>query len=217
MNQNSKTYEVNYIPNDIIDCNDKSSNLCWEKANSLLYFDNYWGSKPKQKTEFKALWSDTHLFLKYCVYDSSVYIDHNKDLIKGVNNSDRVEVFFRKNESLNPYYCLEIDPSPRVMVFKALPNKVFDFKWNWPLGGLVVKSSISSNKYVVEMAISIESLNKLNLISNNTIEVGLYRAKYIKEDNGVFEPKWISWINPNTENPNFHIHTSFGKLQLINK
>ena len=203
----SKIYEVNYISNE--------NNLQWDKANSLQEFDDYWGDKPKQKTEFKALWSDSHLFLKYNVFEVNVHIDNNEDLIKGVNNSDRVEIFFRKDKNLDPYYCLEIDPTPRVMDFKAQPNKVFDFGWSWPLDGLTVKSEILDNMFTVEIAISIESLNKLGLINNNVIEAGIYRAKYSKNENGILEPKWISWINPNTETPNFHIQTSFGKLHLI--
>jgi len=214
MKQVSKIYTVKHISDDGKISNDKLSDLHWDKANSLSDFDDYWGEKPLHKTEFKALWSDSHLFLRYVVFDSSVHTDDNEDLIVGVNNSDRVEIFFRKDKNLNPYYCLEIDTSPRVMDFKAKPNKEFDFTWSWP-GGLTVESTILEDKYIVEISIGIESLNELGLINNNIIEAGIYRAKYIKDNNGVFEPKWISWINPDTETPNFHIHTSFGKLHLI--
>ena len=59
-----------------------------------------------------------------------------------------------------------------------------------------------------------ESLKSFNLLKNNRIETGVFRAKYIKTQNECFEPNWITWINPNTETPNFHIASSFGVFIL---
>jgi hypothetical protein len=50
---------------------------------------------------------------------------------------------------------------------------------------------------------------------NNKIETGIFRANYREQENSFFEPTWISWMNPNTENPNFHAATSFGVLKLM--
>ena len=116
---------------------------------------------------------------------------------------------------MNPYYCLEIDTAARVMDFIALPEKNFDFKWNWPKNDLVVQSSRTENSFTVEGKISIESLKQFNLIKGSTIETGIFRAKYVEKGDLNFEPTWISWVNPNTETPNFHTPSSFGELILM--
>ena len=77
-----------------------------------------------------------------------------------------------------------------------------------------MKSSKNSNSFTVEGAISIDSLKKFHLIKDNKIETGIFRAKYNSTDAINFEPTWISWVNPNTETPNFHIASSFGVLEL---
>ncbi|MBP8793372.1 MAG: endoxylanase, partial [Lutibacter sp.] len=137
------------------------------------------------------------------------------DSVNSIGNSDRVELFFRTDANLDPYYCLEIDPTPRIMDFKAYPNKNFDFNWNWPKNDIIVKSDIENNFFVVEGAITLASLKKINLLKDNKIETGIFRAKYNKQDNSTFEPTWISWVNPQTETPNFHIASSFGQLILL--
>lgn len=154
------------------------------------------------------------IFLFYG-FDTKLHIDEKDDSVDSIRNSDRVELFFRTDESLNPYYCLEIDPISRIMDFKAKPNKNFNFKWSWTKNDLVVKSYINRNNFTVEIVISITSLRKLNLIKRNKIDVGIFRAKYYEQENLNFEPIWISWVNPDTESPNFHTPTSFGVLYLM--
>ena len=125
-------------------------------------------------------------------------------------------MFFRTNAELNPYYCLEIDPTPRIMDFKAYPNKKFNFEWNWPKNDILVKSHIDKDYFIVEGKLNIASLKAFNLIENNKIETGIFRAKFKQQKELNFEPTWISWVNPNTETPNFHTPTSFGVLHLEN-
>jgi hypothetical protein len=154
------------------------------------------------------------LFFCFKVNDPEVHIDSRDNTVASINDSDRVELFFRSDKSLNPYYCLEIDPTSRIMDFMAHPNKQFDFDWNWPTNDIEVKSSIESAYFTVEIAISLDSLTKLGLLKEGKIEVAIYRAKYNKQENGNFEPTWITWVDPNTKNPNFHIASSFGVLKL---
>ena len=52
------------------------------------------------------------------------------------------------------------------------------------------------------------------LIKGNKIEAEIFHAKYMEIVNSIFEPTWISWVNPNTENPNFHTSTSFGVFKF---
>ncbi|TDP01474.1 sugar-binding protein [Flavobacterium sp. 245] len=187
----------------------------WENANCLTDFSSPWNSDSISKIEFRSLWDFENLYFKFRVFDTAIYMDKKDNSFDSIGNSDRVELFFRANDSLDPYYCLEIDTAARLMDFMAKPNKDFDFGWKWPKEDLNIKASKDEISFTVEGNISIESLNRLNLIQNNTIETGIFRAKFSKNENQNYEPTWISWVNPKTAEPNFHIASSFGKLILM--
>lgn len=188
----------------------------WNEANCLTNFSSPWNNEPVKKIEFKAIHNSEKIFFQFKVNDNQVYTHPSEDQNDSINNSDRVELFFRSDVSLNPYYCIEIDPLARIMDFIAKPNKEFDFNWNWPMQDIEVKSTIESNYFIVEIAITLQSLKDLNLLKNGQIETGIYRAKYKQQNDSSFEPTWITWVNPNTETPNFHTSTSFGLLTLEN-
>ncbi|OXA78196.1 Carbohydrate family 9 binding domain-like [Flavobacterium aquidurense] len=187
----------------------------WKKANCLTDFSSPWKEDAISKIEFRALWDLENLYFKFIVFDTDIYIDEKDNSFDSIGNSDRVELFFRKNEAIDPYYCLEMDTSARIMDFKAKPNKDFDFKWKWPKEDLKVISLKDKNSFTVEGRISIASLKELNLIQNNIIEAGVYRAKFSLAENLQYDATWISWVNPNTPEPNFHIASSFGKFILM--
>lgn len=207
-----KTYKVKKVAIS----SDAEGNSFWKQASSLIDFSSPWDNRKIQKTEFKALYNSENLFFQFKVDDSQTHIHSSDDKNDSINNSDRVELFFRSDNSLNPYYCLEIDTYCRIMDFKAKPNKKFDFNWNWPSKEITVKSVVNKDDFIVEITISLQSLKDLNLLKNGNIETGIYRAKYHQQKDKTFKPTWITWINPNTKTPNFHIQTSFGKLELEN-
>jgi hypothetical protein len=211
-----KEYNVNLfeISNSILDGKDDSKK--WEKAEVLTDFESPWDTNSPNKIEFRAIWDYRNIYFYFKVFDNEIHIDRTDNSNRSIGNSDRVELFFRINDTLNPYYCLEIDPYSRIMDFKAYPNKKFDFNWNFPKSDLEIKSQINDQYFTVEIAINIEALRKLNLIKGNKIETGIFRAKYNKE-NSNYIPTWISWVNPKTNSPNFHISSSFGVLNLLNK
>lgn len=210
-----KNYNVNRIEKNTLQINGLGNIQFWNKAEIITDFISPWDASEHEKIELRALWDLDNIYFCFTVYDANVHIDEKDDSIDSINGSDRVEIFFRTDVALNPYYCLEIDPTPRLMDFMAHPNKKFDFHWNWPENDIIVKSVIKEDYFVVEIAITIQSLKSFSLIKNNIIEVGFYRAKYKKQENNVLEPSWISWVNPNTEMPNFHTPDSFGYLNLL--
>ncbi len=210
-----KNYPVNRIEKNILQINGFGNHPIWQKAVILTDFVSHWDNAKQEKIEFRALWDTQNIYFYYRVNDANVHIDKRSDGIESIGESDRVEIFFRTDAALNPYYCLEIDPTPRIMDFIAYPDRKFDFDWNWPKKDLTVKSNIQQDYFVVEIAISIQSLKDFKLIQNNCIQAGLYRAKYKKQENNQLEPTWISWINPNTVTPDFHISSSFGVLDLV--
>ena len=212
-----KTYKVNFTQRKDFTLFGDGNHPIWDEANSLTDFCSPWDNQPVKKIEFKAVHNSEKIFFQFKVDDNQVHIHPSKDKNDSINNSDRVELFFRSDAKLNPYYCLEIDTTGRIMDFKAKPNKDFDFNWNWPSKDIQVKSTTETNFFIVEIAISLQSLKELNLLKNDSIETGIYRAKYNQQKNGTFEPIWIPWVNPNTETPNFHTLTSFGLLTLENQ
>lgn len=214
MNQGIKNYEVKSIAANQLIVSGKGDSDLWETAIILDDFCSPWDSKAVSRIKFKALWDEEQLFFCFTVYDSEIHIVDKDNSIDSINNSDRVELFFRPDSSLNPYYCMEMDTKARVMDFIAYPNKNLNFDWSWPKDDLVVKSSVNEDSFVVEGAIRIASLKKFDLIKNNQIETGIFRAKYSKTDASDYEPTWITWVNPDTETPNFHIASSFGILTL---
>lgn len=209
-----KEYEVVLIPQNPENYNQILDASFWKKANCLTDFCSPWNNNPFSKIEFKAVWDLENLYFNFRVFDTDIYKDQKDDTFNSIGNSDRVELFFRTNESLNPYYCLEIDTAGRIMDFKAHPDKDFDFSWKWPKKDLQVKTSRDQTSFSVAGQISMQSLSDLNLIQNNTIEAGIFRAKFSLVENLQYQPTWISWVNPNTETPNFHIASSFGKFVL---
>lgn len=215
----SKTLENMYLVNKIfrnkLIVNGKGDHILWEQANIISRFYSPWNSENIKPIEFRSLWDENKLFFCFKVYDSEIHIDKSTDVYNSINNSDRVELFFRSDDAMSPYYCLEIDPTPRIMDFMAKPNKDFNFDWNWPTKDMMVKSTINKSYFVVEGWLSIKSLESFDLLKNNKIEVGIYRAKYQKQPNGTYDPKWITWVNPQTEEPNFHISSSFGLFELV--
>tara|TARA_R110002050_G_scaffold221364_1_gene357153 strand:- start:7511 stop:8155 length:645 start_codon:yes stop_codon:yes gene_type:complete len=211
-----KTYKVKLLEKSTKDLLNSDDSI-WENANSLIDFSSPWDNKPVKKIDFKALHNCKDLFFQFKVFDEDVYIYPSNDNNESINKSDRVELFFRTNKNLNPYYCLEIDPKARIMDFKAQPNKKFDFNWNWPENHIKVISNRNENSFTVEITISIQALKALSLLKENIIETGIYRAKYNKiEGEKGYQPTWITWVDPNTNEPNFHIKSSFGVLELEN-
>lgn len=209
-----KKYIVNHVPANKLTITGKADDQLWKIAKNLADFSSPWRALHGTKTEFRALWDDGNLYFMFKVFDTNIHIDKKNSGNESINVSDRVELFFRQDDSLDPYYCLEIDPTPRIMDFKAFPNRVFDFDWNWPENHLTVKSHRAADGFIVEGKISLASLEKLNLIHNHTIETGIYRAKYVKVDESTHDPIWITWVDPKTETPDFHIASSFGVLIL---
>jgi hypothetical protein len=185
----------------------------WSKTSELVDFSYPWDNEKSPETVFNAYYDDEFLFFRFksfCV-KPLIYIENNNKL--EVIHSERVEIFFRINEKMSPYYCLEIDPIGRVLDYKAEFYRNFDRTWQWP-SSLSINTFISEDNYEVTGKISLATLKNLNLINNNQIQIGLYRGHCIKLDGDKSIIKWISWIDSKSENPDFHIPSSFGILNF---
>lgn len=209
-----KTYQVNPISDETLVGPDIHSAL-WNNAFSLSDFAFPWDDGPTPAMTFRALYDQDWLYCLFNVQDSDVRVYVNKNEKAEVIYSDRVEMFFRQNGQLNPYYCLEIDPLARVYDYRAVFHRKFEPSWNWPSGHLVVQAERNQTNYAVSCAISMESLKHLGLVNDKQLQVGLFRGKCLELDVAKENMKWISWMKPDSLHPDFHIASAFGVLQLV--
>jgi hypothetical protein len=209
-----KTYAVKKLRGEELVITGKGDSPLWKNAIELTDFIYPWEKETPPSTSFKALHSNDWLYLLYKVKDDHINVLVKTNEKSEVVSSDRVEIFFRKDEQMSPYYGLEMDPNGRVYDYMAEYHRKFTSTWSWPAGDLIIKANKVADGYTVEVAISKKSLKELELIKGNKIEAGVYRGDCVEitEDNSKI--KWISWVRPDSPTPNFHIPSSFGVLEL---
>ncbi|MCF7568449.1 CBM9 family sugar-binding protein [Sabulilitoribacter arenilitoris] len=216
---NYNSYTVEKIGYKVKSINDFIPDSVWNSVQCLNDFSNPWNKDYPFDMSFKAIHTGKYLYLRYDVKDSNVLIYDKMKSELDVAQSDRVEIFFRKNKNMNPYFCLEIDPKGKVLDYKAEFYRRFDNSWNWPNGHLFAKGVTIKNGYRVDVILSLESLKMLGLLKDNKMEVGIYRgdctrlAEDLKSEAKI---EWITWVDPKTDEPDFHVPTSFGKI-ILNK
>lgn len=216
-NQQLKTYEVVKSKQEIV-IDGKGSDAIWAQAGLLTDFKLPWRDEIAQPTSFRAMWTDSALYLLYQVIDRDIVAPGAPQDELGVLPSDRVEIFFKVKGNMNPYYCLELDPRERVLDYQSQYYRNADFEWNWPNGGLKVMAKTNNEGYTVEAKITLESLRALEIINDdNSLDAGLFRGDYMHTNNNKSIVKWISWVDPGSDKPDFHVPSAFGKLILIDQ
>ena len=208
-----KSYMVKSI-RDELRVNGKGDSPLWADALELSDFIYPWENEKPPLTSFKALHNKDWLYCLFRVQDDNINMLVDKNAKSEVGASDRVELFFKIDDNLSPYYSLEMDPLGRVMDYKAAYYRKFDSKWSWPAGEMVIKTDLRKDGYTVELAFSKKSLTALGLLKANRLLTGLYRGNCIELKGKEATLKWISWVNPDSKTPDFHIPSSFGILIL---
>ena len=206
MNQ-SPTYEVRSV--------ETGTPLDWSRAKLLSAFAFPWEEREAPETEFRALWTDTHLHFRFdCVDDDLILVEGNDDRER-VIGSDRVEIFLAPDLSLNPYYCLEMDPRGALLDYRGRFHREFDWSWNCP--GLELGQAIDGNRYHVEGALPLATLGDLEILPPGSREflAGVYRAEFSTREDGSIHHGWMAWVDPGTPQPDFHVPESFGRFQLV--
>lgn len=210
----AQTYLVKNVASGAVSVDGKGSARAWRKANVLTDFVYPWDSAQAPATSFAALWDGKWLYGLYRVKDDSVITLVKKNDKMEVGASDRVEIFLKKNDTMDPYYCLELDADGRTLDYNAAYYRKVNYPWTWPEGQLIVKAARVKGGYIVEFAISIQSLKDLGLLENGRLQAGLFRAERKGTINGRADLRWISWIRPKADHPDFHIPSAFGALVL---
>lgn len=182
-----------------------------------------WEAKEAPVTVFKSYNDGTNLYFLFEVTDPDVIVDSEwKDDESTVDVEDRAELFFAGGPVDKPgatgmplYYGVEVDPDGRVHDYSVEYYRKFDGTWN--LEGMETAGQTTDSGYVVEGMIPLKSLKDLGLInSDNVMRTGVYRAEFTTNPDGD-EPimEWISWVNPKTEAPDYHVDSSFGEFRIL--
>ncbi|WP_440874402.1 carbohydrate-binding family 9-like protein [Thalassotalea sp. PLHSN55] len=184
----------------------------WQKATKVDNFSLPWRKHIPQATVFKSFIDDKDFYFAFQVNDNEIVIQENISDEIDVASQDRVEIFISKHHDLSVYYCIEIDAKGRVLDYKAKIYRQFD--QSWQLDQLNIASTINENGYTIEGKFPLSELAKIGL-GENQFYIGLFRADYssstvvgssiIKKS----DIQWISWINPNIAQPDFHIPEVF--------
>jgi len=206
----SKTYTLKYIQNPAIDIDGFNREKNWRNAEEDTRFSWPWIDAPSPATRFRAFYSDDFVFFYFDTDDSDLVI--SPDSGEGaVARGDRVELFFSTDPEMKDYYCLEIDPTGRVLDYKASFYRDFDRIWN--LEGLRTAGRITNTGYAVEAAIPLDWFRQTsisNMEPGSSLIAGIYRGEFSYSKTGEINQSWISWQNPQTKKPDFHVPSSLG-------
>jgi hypothetical protein len=209
-----KFYLVKHVEHPDVSLLDRSVTAKWETVTALTDFSYPWEKEEAPSTVFKSTHDNKWLYCNFRITDKDIRVFVKTNIKEEVLHGDRVELFFKRDEKMDEYYCLEIDPCGRVYDYRAAHYRKFEPMWAWPSGHLKVETRQGEDGYEVAIAISLESLEDLGLLSNGRLQAGLFRGKCISLSAENQNMKWISWVNPNSETPDFHIPSAFGVLEL---
>ena len=211
----TKTYEATYVVDAEINLDGLADEPAWKKANLETGLTFPWEDRPAPRTEFRALFDDWALYFAFAVEDDDLVLVEDYEGEEDVVREDRVELFFALDDELNNYYCIEIDPLGRVLDYRASHYRQFDFSWTFP--GLDVMGHPTDEGYRVEGLIPLRSLELLGFPSpesGSPIKFGIYRAEFRHTEGPEWAESWISWVDPKTAEPDFHVPQSFGTLLM---
>lgn len=178
-------------------------------------FHSPWHDAPFGPTRFRAVADSAWFYFGFEAADS-LLIMLPFALEQDVASGDRVEIFFSGDSTLGNYYCLEMGPRGDVLDYRAAYYRLFDNTWDLP--GLTVAAQTIPGGYTVEGRIPLGFLRGLSrdtlTAGNFGIYMGLYRAEYHKAHTQADPVQWLTWIDPNTADPDFHVPTSFHLIQI---
>lgn len=234
MTPSEQSYAARWIPRGQIRVDGRADEPVWAQATVENRFAFPWKTAPAPSTEFRALWDDENLYFDFRVEDADIVVlDNWRDELDGVFE-DRVELYFSRDAKMRDYFCAEIDSRGRVLDYRARFYRQFDMNWRFP--GLETKATTRPDGYEVEGCIPLRELATLGFPAVRPgvkIRIGLYRAEFSHDRSGrAASPpgihtlgrqppgpppveEWISWVNPGTAEPDFHVPASLGWLEFV--
>jgi len=190
----------------------------WDALDAVFEVSDFhspWSDLPFGLTRFCAIADSAWFYFAFEATDSLLVARpfvQESDVASG----DRVEIFLSGDSTLNTYYCLEMGPYGDVLDYRATYYRQFDDTWDLP--DLAVVAQAIPGGYAVEGRIPLGFLRGLSgdtlTTGNFTVHMGLYRAEYHKAHTEADPVQWLTWIEPNTTEPDFHVPTSFHPIEI---
>jgi len=230
-----QTYRVQWQKEINIILDGHADEPAWMKAVLEKHFVFPWKQAPAPATEFRALCDEQHLYFSFKVQDRDIIVLENLKDEEDEVLEDRVEVYLCLDEKMKDYLCFEIDSRGRVFDYRGSYYRRFDTKWK--LDGIETKAAPLPDGYEIEGRIPLKSLTALGLPelrSGTKILCGIFRAEFSHDRSGKPVEKkesihnlgrrtdgpppleeWISWVDPQIKEPDFHIPASLGWLEIV--
>ena len=209
-------YIVREVAQGSIDIDGYLGKTEWPAQAWTTAFTFPWQEREAPRTEMCCVTSGDRLqFAFQCVDPDVVVVGQQPEVELSVAGGDRIEIYFARDADLREYYCLEVSPAGQVLDYKATFPREFDDSWNWP--GLEVAGRTGPAGYVVEGSLPLSSLTELTGFTRSDdrgVLVGAFRAEFSHSDGKRPKMEWISWIRPDTEGPNFHTPSAFGRFHF---
>lgn len=187
----------------------------WSTAARLTDFAFPWEERATPPTEFRALWGGERLHFRFDCVNEDWVLGSGETEKERVLASDRVEMFLAPELALNPYFCLEMEPRGAVYAYRARSYRKFDD--DFYCAGLEVSASIGASRYTVLGSLPLATLRTLGVLRPGDREffAGVHRAEFSHATDGSVHAGWMSWVDPKTALPDFHVPSSFGVFELV--
>lgn len=230
-----KTYPVRWLPDAAVRVDGRANEPAWSKAVPENGFIFPWNDIPAPATEFRALCDGRNLYFTFRITDSDIFVLEKLRDEEDAVFEDRAEMYFCRDERMSEYYCIEVDSKGRAFDYRGSYYRRLDPSWN--LEGLQTAASPLEKGYVVEGRIPLASLEGMGfprLKPGVKILCGLYRAEFSHDRSGrevvqretihnrgrqIEGPPpieaWMSWVDPKTKEPDFHVPSSLGWLEVV--
>jgi Carbohydrate family 9 binding domain-like len=184
----------------------------WAKVQPLTDFTFPWEPTPPPSTELRAWHDGDEFHFRFDCEDHDLVLSESVTEKDRVLGSDRVELFFAPNLSLDRYFCLEMEPRGGVYQYRAKSYRKFDDDFSF--AGLTLGGSIGESRYTVTGSVPLATLRALGVLKHAELTIGAYRAEFSRLADGSVWRGWLTWVNPGTTKPDFHVPGSFGTFEL---
>jgi hypothetical protein len=187
----------------------------WSRAVCLSDFRFPWETRAPAPTEFRALHTEERLCFRFDCVEPDLVLGHGSTEKERVLGSSRVEIFMTPDLGLNPYFCLEMAPNGDAYGYRARTYREIDDDFQWR--GLELSSSIAGTRYTVAGSLPLATLRELGVLEPGAHQLlaGIYRARFSHLPEGGVHRGWMSWLDPKTVKPDFHVPSSFGTFELV--
>ena len=192
----------------------------WQRAARFTDFRLADGlTPPTHRTEFRAVWDTTRLYLSFVCYGPTIIATMTKR-DSGLYAEDCVEAFLSTGGDLHRYFEFEFSPNNAQMDASVFPtpgrgDKIVDYGWN--CRGLqtaaCVEGTGDDRRWTIEIAIPFASIGRDRKppTPGQTWRANFYRIEYSTQPE-----EYLCW-SPMYGEADFHARDRFGHFVFANK